>query len=179
LEFKLPLHVTSVLFTTVQVPRLEVQLPTNANKFAEGTDVKFTGKAPALAFVTVATTSTVLPGPKHVIGSPIVTLPGCTVTEVVTAAPGPLSLVVTVVELMIFKPGVVPLMPTATVQELFGATTPLLKLRLLDPLTAVNVPLQVLLLGRAATDVSIAKPAGNVALNATPVSVIEFGFVIV
>src|SRR5438552_273467 len=97
---------------------------------------------------------------------------------VLLVAPGPLSAEVIAPVVLFFGPEVVAFTLTEIVHELLIATVPPLRLTLPLPAVAVVVPPQVLL---RPFGVATTSPAGNVSVNATPVSATVFaaGLVIV
>ena len=99
-----------------------------------------------------------------------------TVIEAFEVLPVPPSVEV-IVTLLFFKPAVVPVTFTDTVQDALAATVPAERLTDPEPPTAVAVPLQVLFkLGVEATT----RPEGRVSVNARPVKATPvFGLLIV
>jgi hypothetical protein len=110
---------------------------------------------------------------------PLVIVGGVPVTfsvAVLLVAPGPLSVEVITLVVFSFVPVVVPVTFTEIVHEPLAATVPPDKLIEPEPATAVVVPPQVLL---APFGVETTSPAGKVSLNAKPLRLVEFGFVMV
>jgi hypothetical protein len=98
-------------------------------------------------------------------------------TAVLLVVPMPPSAEVTALVVLLFVPAVVPVTLRLTLQEPLAATLPTLRLRLpLPPTAPVTVPPQVLL---RPVETETTSPAGNVSLNAIPLSADVFGLLIV
>ena len=95
-----------------------------------------------------------------------------TVIEALAVVPVPLSVEVTALVVLFFTPAVVAVTSTVTRQVPPEESIPPLKLRVRSPAVGVNIPPQESeAFGVAAT----CRPAGNVSLNAIPLSELAFG----
>jgi hypothetical protein len=77
---------------------------------------------------------------------------------------------------LLFTPAVVPVTFTVTVHEVLAPTVPAVRDTVLEPATALGVPLQVL---TSPFGVATTRPGGRLSLKASPVKPIVFGLVIV